>query len=801
MLVFIAVLVSRPLAAWGLSPVCALEGQVLDAQTGQPVLDAEAALLVGNGTALTAETNAQGHWCLSEAPAGRFTLGMAAPGYARANMMVTVGAPQRVRAFRLERQSRASTFETVVREVDRSSTVPVVVGSLTTLDHATLTARAPLSANEALRGTAGVHVVDEDATGLRQSVAFRGLDPRRSRRILVLEDGAPIGAAPYGDPDMYYTPAIERVDHIDIAKGSDVILHGPQTIGGVLNYVSGPVPQQPTAQGELRAATRGYSMARMMAGGSLGPAGGRLDLIHRRAAGPRGADVQVLDLSAKGEAHWGGLGTSTARLGLYDESGAGVYAGLTRPQFAAGPNVTLNPHDRYNLRRQAITLRPVLDVGGHLRMDTLVYGSLMQRRWRRQLFDRTGAAAPYERILPPEPGEPATLGGDTLFFSTRSEFRNRDLMVAGVEPRAGATFSTGPLRHEFVGGVRLHAEQLREDDQQTDAVEAPSGESFFREVNRGLALAVFGQYRLALWDSLRITPGLRVEAFGSQRQTLLTLEPNDQGNLVPTATNSQGTQQTVAVMPGMGVSYNVLRNVLLYAGIHRGYAPPRTREALTPGGQNLHLAPEQSWNMEAGVRAAWGKVLRAETAVFHIDFQNQIIASSLADDVGQTGRPLLNAGRTRQVGLEGTATLDVAPMLGLPGAMMFTGNFTAVDSRFTAGAFRGKRVPYAPAMVASMQWRMEHPTGLHLQASASCTSDQYSDNDNRVAQSADGLVGPLHAYALYDATVGYTLEPLAITTYASVKNATDVTYVASRFPQGINPAGFRQLVVGLRWAL
>ena len=43
-----------------------------------------------------------------------------------------------------------------------------------------------------------------------------------------------------------YGPECERVDRIDVAKGSDAILHGPQTIGGAVNVLTRRVPDAPS---------------------------------------------------------------------------------------------------------------------------------------------------------------------------------------------------------------------------------------------------------------------------------------------------------------------------------------------------------------------------------------------------------------------------------------------------------------------------------------------------------------------------------------------------------------------------
>ena len=61
----------------------------------------------------------------------------------------------------------------------------------------------PATINEVLRQMPGVMVRDEEGMGLRPNIGLRGLDPTRSGKVLLLEDGIPLGFAPYGDNAAY----------------------------------------------------------------------------------------------------------------------------------------------------------------------------------------------------------------------------------------------------------------------------------------------------------------------------------------------------------------------------------------------------------------------------------------------------------------------------------------------------------------------------------------------------------------------------------------------------------------------
>lgn len=97
--------------------------------------------------------------------------------------------------------------------------------------------------NEALRKVPGVHARDEEGFGLRPNIAMRGLNPTRSTKITLLEDGLPLAYAPYGDNASYYHPMVDRYERIEVLKGASSLLFGPQTVGGVVNYIT-PAPRQ-----------------------------------------------------------------------------------------------------------------------------------------------------------------------------------------------------------------------------------------------------------------------------------------------------------------------------------------------------------------------------------------------------------------------------------------------------------------------------------------------------------------------------------------------------------------------------
>src|SRR5262245_54761742 len=80
---------------------------------------------------------------------------------------------------------------------DRADQIQKIPGSFTVVDKRAIERARPIDAAEMLRTVPGVLVRQDTSGGLRLDIGIRGLDPGRSRRLLVLEDGIPLAINPY----------------------------------------------------------------------------------------------------------------------------------------------------------------------------------------------------------------------------------------------------------------------------------------------------------------------------------------------------------------------------------------------------------------------------------------------------------------------------------------------------------------------------------------------------------------------------------------------------------------------------
>lgn len=199
---------------------------------------------------------------------------------------------------------------------------------------------------------------------------------------------------------------------------------------------------------------------------------------------------------------------------------------------------------------------------------------------------------------------------------------------------------------------------------------------------------------------------------------------------------------------------------------------------------------------ELGARVAPRTWLKGESTGFLSNFENQIIPSSRA---GGDTVDLVNAGRTRHLGAEAAASFGLARMLGWGFDLDLGARYTFVNAVFAEGPFVDKYLPYSPVHTVAATIDVEHPAGVGAQLAWTMVGSQLADELNTVPVDVTGRIGEIKAHHLLDATARYRHARTGLTGFLSAKNLLNQIYVGSRRPDGIFPAGSRQVNVGLRW--
>ena len=213
-----------------------IKGSVVRQGNNAPLSGANVVLTDKDDFEIGTATDEGGMFYFENIAAGKYTITISFIGFQNYESDLTI---EENRSYTINAVLEIQAIVMAKLEIISDANAPYqsFPGAATVLDVKSLNLIDPIGTQEVLELVPGVNGYADDGIGnSRLSIGIRGLNPRRSSRILILEDGIPIQPALYVYPNMYYNPPAERVDRLEVIKGSGAINFGPQTMGGVINY-------------------------------------------------------------------------------------------------------------------------------------------------------------------------------------------------------------------------------------------------------------------------------------------------------------------------------------------------------------------------------------------------------------------------------------------------------------------------------------------------------------------------------------------------------------------------------------
>lgn len=785
-----------------------ISGTVVD-ENNKPLSNVNVGLI---GTPYGTSTDDKGQFQIDKLQPGMFILGATMLGYDDQSQQVRIREGETTQV-NLMLPSRIYTMPQVNVIASKKGIFETVPGSLTYIDQAQIQLINPVSGNEVLRRSPGVHVVDEEGMGMRANIGIRGLDPDRSRSVLILEDGIPVALAPYGEPELYYTPAIDRMAGVEILKGSGSILYGPQTIGGVINYITADPPLEQTGHATIRGAQGGFYTAMVSYGNSTDKAGYNVNFLHKQADSVGISNFKINDLSAKIRLQGGDKSTIALKLGVYDETSNSTYVGITQAMYDAGGAfdfARVSPDDVLAIRRYSAALIHNYFFNNTTRLTTTAYGYTTTRNWQRQDF-AYNTFNPEGDLNPPPSNFTGVVWGDetipggAIYMRNTTGNRNRQFEVAGAETRLQSDYFINNMKSEFIAGARFLYERAFEQRINGSNGSSSSGSLMEDEIRTGIGSSAFAHNRFSVTQRISVTAGLRLENFSYERDIRRGRFQIGDQVLLRDTTLVAGSSLT-QLIPGAGFNILLGGASTLFGGIHRGFAPPRVKDAVSNDGYVYQLDAEKSWNYEMGIRqnTPWG--VSWELTGFYMDFANQVIPVS--ESSGGQGVGLVNGGRTFHRGAEFAVIAEVSQWWQAgPYSVTLDAGLTRVDARFNADRFvgpdnnmlniRGNKTPYSPEWIANSALVFKHNNGWMARLAVNHVEKQYADILNTETPSTNGRTGIIPAYTVFNGCVAYRIDRISTTFRVSAQNLTDERYIVTRRPQGIRLGLPRMFTAGI----
>lgn len=770
-------------------PLVELRGQVVDT-SGAGVANATVRILLkSTGAEWLAKSGAAGEFAFLNVARGYYQLVVAVEGFAEHRQSINVDGPETTEVV-IRLQPATIAQEMTVRAsalFGPESALEALPGSVTTLDASLLVQTRPLTIDEALRKAPGVFTRGEEGFGLRPNIAIRGLNPTRSSKVLLMEDGVPVSYAPYGDNASYYHPPIDRFEQIEVVKGAGQVLFGPSTVGGVINYLTPAPPDRTSGFLTLTGGNLSYFNGHAQLGTTVGKTGFLLDVMRKQGEGAReNTRFGLNDITAKLLRTLTERQTLSVKANHYGEDSRLTYSGLRPDEWLLNPRGNPFRNDAVDFRRWGGAATHTYAVSPTLVVTTNFYGQYFGRDWWRQ-SSNSGQR-------PNDAADPLCGGMANLNTTCGNEGRLRQYRTTGFEPRFRLYQDGARLRNQMDFGFRGHFEHQDRLQKNGETPLARDGRLVENNERTAAAWSGFWQNRFLI-GKFGVSPGVRLEHVRFSRTNRLL--------------NVGGKTTLTQWIPGIGLSYSPLSGTTVYGGVHRGFSPPRVEDIINNiTGGTVELDPEMSWNYELGVRTRVDRKMSLEATFFRLDFQNQIIPASVAGGVGAT---LTSAGRTIHQGAEFAGRVDARSLWGSRHSLWLRGAYTYLpEAEFRGRRFSsitgfgnvlvtGNRLPYAPRHLLNSMLGYSHASGWNVTLEGVHTGGQYADDLNSINPSPDGQRGWIPGNFLWNGTVNYPVEAWRTTFFVTAKNMGDRLYIVDR-TRGLLPGMPRLVQAGVRFS-
>ena len=795
-----------------------VNGSVMNKSEGIPLQGANVQLKGNNDQKYGATTDSEGKFNIYDIEDGRYKISISFIGFEdyKDDVAIESGKTYMVDAV-LEIQPIVMSRLEIIS--DASAPYQKLPGAATVMDMQIIKLLNPLGTQEMLEQIPGINGYADDGIGnSRISIGVRGLNPRRSSRVLILEDGVPIQPALYVYPNMYYNPPAERVDRLEVIKGSGAINFGPQTMGGVINYFTRRPRNDFGGAFKVTAGENGFTSLFAEVGGSkndkIKP---EIQLLYKRGDGFRqNNNFEQFNSTLKINL----LPSLNKNIYLksnvnYENSNA-TYTGLTEWSYENDPKFNPKEHDNFKIFRASFDIIQSERLSSVLSKNTTAYTSYFDRRWWREndifiLASDLGAENPSAANYY-DPYDLVRIGNGQDSFGILRTF-----YVAGYEQSYNLKHLLFGNRSVLEIGGRIYWERFIDDKKQGSAPDSRDGIYFIPAASDEESPIIVGQshhYETMAFSgfisesidfgNLNLRPGLRFEIFEQERVDRLS------GSTYLDKTSS-------VILPGFGF-INKVGEFSVFGGIHRGFTPPSSGalkilnfgENITENG--LDLRAEKSWNKEIGIRGSLS-IVDFEFSGYHVSIEDLVAAGR--------GTAFKNLGKVNTMGVETKTSFGfnninkLIPNIDITYSFLHTevidGEIISNVSGFVGQQrdISGKELPYAPPHTLIAGIYNNFGKKLSFRLDMKYVSKVYTDFENIEKTKNLGIQGSVPEYAVLNLSVNYNYsEQLKIS--LSGKNITDEIYIGSRLhsnpgqkeaglSSGIIPGSRRQINLGVEY--
>lgn len=540
---------------------------------------------------------------------------------------------------------------------------------------------------------------------LRPSLNMRGMpDNGFSEYEAVLVDGFNMSTLPYGWTAISIFPfTAERIWAAEVYRGAHAIRYGPTTLGGVVNFVTPPIPVAPTLRERVVVGSHAYLSSTTEVGGFTPSQKFGALLTYVTKSGDTFRDHAAFDVNELAlKTHWNIDGDSWLAVnGAHWRDVHGLPSRLTRAQLDADPSQNTNPEE--------------VDWHGWAYWATATYHrnyGACRDNWFEAMAYYKLAHRALDSPRPANPPYTAVRSADSDNYASGLELRGEFSAFLGTE-------------HRLHWGLRYHREEI---DRTTFDEPLGGGPRTVTQdantVNHAFAANLDDTVKLGC---LTLQAGLRFEdVYDSHAEDKVTGGEKD--------------FDFSDVFPGVSVTYEFVPDRwAVFANAHSSFRAPQTfTYDFTNPAQDLDF--EHGTNLELGVRNHDPcRGLSGSVVLWQVDYSDFIELDPLTNVV-------TNYGGFKSQGFDLVGEVDFGSLTPRLCGLSLFANATYGTSEYQKGPYKGNDVQHVPDWFGAGGVRYAHPSGAYglLDATYRGVAWAVPTNDDQTP-----------AYTLWNGRAGY----------------------------------------------
>ena len=603
----------------------------------------------------------------------------------------------------------------------------------------------------------GIQIWESDPSSIQIGIAARGLSPNRSWEFNLRQNGYDISSDPFGYPEAYYTPQLNSVQRVQVLRGAASLQYGPQ-FGGMVNFImkDGSEINKPFQyESQQTAGSFGLFNSYNAIGGENGKTHYYVFWDHRRGDGFRENSGFKVN-TAFGNFSWNinkklKVGLEITHFDYLSQQPGG----LTDAQFA---------QDAYRSLRQ----RNWFEVKWNMAALNVDYTISDKSRFNIKTFAMTGDRNSIGFMQTPNVAD--TINASTLRYNNRrvdiDQYRN-----FGVEARYISDYHIGKMKNTLSAGIRY----FRGNTNRFQNGRGDTGADFNLNISDPFPTdlnfvtnntAFFAENMFRIGDKLLIIPGVRVENIQNEADGRVNLT----GTTELKINNQNRTRRFV--LPGVGAEYHIGQTEI-YANYSQAYRPVLFSDLSgnpTTDVIDQNLKDAKGYNIDLGYRGRIKEYLFFDVSGYLLQYNNRIglIAQQRLD--GSFYNLRTNVGNSRSRGVEALIEFNPFKAWGVKpifGNLNFFASLAFINAQYdnlrvitrqgntlVESNLKNKRVENAPERIYRTGVTYSRKQ-LTVTAQYSYVSEAYSDANNTVTPTSNGVNGLIPSYDLVDISGTY----------------------------------------------